>query len=144
MSRPRLEFRRDAVDGVLAIDGVLACDGVVEALLARLRRSDAATLATLRGVFTPTLAVVLGPTDALPWVDGLRYLARAVGEPNLLLPTDVRMNIAPRVVLRAFLHRPEAPRPPVVLLPEQRLFVSVAEARSLAALAEARTRTDHA
>jgi hypothetical protein len=137
LSRPRLEFRRDAVDGTLAIDGVLACDGVVEALLARLRRSDAATLAMLRGVFTPTLAVVLGPTDALPWVDGLRYLTRAAGEPNLLLPTDVQMNVAPRVVLRAFLGRPEAPRPPVVLVPERRWFVSIAESRSLAALAAA-------
>ncbi|MCK6546889.1 hypothetical protein L6R52_13655 [Myxococcota bacterium] len=51
-----------------------------------LTRSDDA-LARLRGVAGPGVLVVLGDTDALPWADGVTYLGRDPGAPDLVLPT---------------------------------------------------------
>ncbi len=131
MSPHAPEFERVAVDGPLRIDGALACDAVVPRLLQRLLSADDTTLAVLRAVVAPRLVIVLGPAEALPWVDGVRYLCRAPDEPNLLLPTDTRMRMDAAMVLRAFVLHADRPRPPLVLIPEAREFVSVAAARPI-------------
>ena len=38
--------------------------------------------------------VVLGATEALPWVDGVNYLGRDPDAPRLLLPTMLRPAVA--------------------------------------------------
>ena len=43
--------------------------------------------AGLELVTSPGWLVLLGKTEALPWVDGVRYLGREAHEPRLYLPT---------------------------------------------------------
>ena len=116
----------------IAIDGALARGEVVPRLLARLLACTDDELALLRGVIGRELAIVIGPTDALPWVDQLCWLARAPDEPALWLPADLATRLPAPVVLRALSRRVPRPRTPFVLLPDARELVSLAEARPLA------------
>src|SRR5262249_37183525 len=93
---------------------------------------DDDSLAKLRGVIGDGIVVVLGAADALPWIDGVRYIARAADEPNLLLPTGMCTRLAPPIVLRALLDKTPGLKPPIVLLPEPRAIVSLADARTIA------------
>lgn len=45
--------------------------------------------------------IVLGPTEALPWVDGLTYLARDPDAPSLWVPTYASLSPAAVLVERA-------------------------------------------
>ncbi len=47
------------------------------------------------------VCVVLGPADALPWVDGVGYLGRDDAAPGLLVPTAVAPDVAPALLERA-------------------------------------------
>jgi hypothetical protein len=128
----RIEIDPVVVGDTLAIDGVVAVGDAVPRLLARLRAYDDDALARLRGVIGVGIVVVLGAADALPWIDGARYIARAPDEPNLLLPTGMRTRLAPQIVLRALLDGTAGLKPPIVLVPESRRIVSLADARTIA------------
>ncbi len=66
----------------------LAAEGAAAAALVRcLLGRDDASLGTLRGVASTDRVVVEGPAEALPWVDGGRYLGRCPEAPGLSLPT---------------------------------------------------------
>jgi hypothetical protein len=125
----RIELRARTPD---AIDGALARGDVVARLLSRLLACTDDELGKLRGVIGRELAIVIGPSDALPWVDALCWLARAPDEPALWLPTDLALRLPASVVLRALSRRVPRPRTPLVLLPDTRELVSLAEARPLA------------
>lgn len=131
MSLLRIEVEPAPVGEVLAIDGVAAWGDALPRMLARLRAADDESLARLRGVRGDDVLVLVGPSDALPWIDGARYLARTVDEPNLLLPTGVRTQMSPRIVLRALLGKTPGLRPPLVLLPDGRRLISIADARPI-------------
>lgn len=129
---PRIELDPRPVGETLAIDGAIAMGDAASRMLARLRACDDGDLAKLRGVIGDGIVVVLGAADALPWVDGVRYIARAPDEPNLLLPTGVGTRLAPQIVLRALLDKTPGLKPPLVLVPESRQIVSLADARTIA------------
>lgn len=131
MSRRALEFARAPVTGTLVIRGALARGTRVAGLVDRLRCDDDDTLARLRVVVVADVAVVLGPEDALPWIDGLTYVAPHPDEPSLWLPTDAAIDIDASVVLRAFLGRPERPQPPLLLDPYDRTCISLSAATQL-------------
>ena len=57
-------------------------------LLQALARLD--PLPALEGVVSANEVVVLGPFDALPWVEGAVYLGREPEAPTLLLPTTLK------------------------------------------------------
>ncbi|MCX4246146.1 bpX5 domain-containing protein [Paraliomyxa miuraensis] len=129
-------LQRRPVVGELRIDGVAALGPAVRRLLARLLLDDDEELARLTGVASPKgalpeVAVVLGPTDALPWLEEAIHLGRLPDEPALLLPTGVCPPLPGAVLLRALrAHAPRA-RPPLVLLPSTQHVISLAEARPL-------------
>jgi hypothetical protein len=128
----RIEIDPAPVGDALAIDGVVARGDAVPRMLARLRAEDDESLARMRGVIGDGIVIVIAPADALPWMDGARYLARAAGEPNVLLPTGMRTRLDARIVLRALLAKTPGLRPPIVLLPDTRQLVSIADARPIA------------
>jgi len=59
-------------------------------LRARLAAMPAQRRAALTVTGTADWLVVLGPTDDLPWVDGVRYAAPCAGSPALWLPTHAQ------------------------------------------------------
>lgn len=98
-------------------------EGATAARLARvlLERDDAA-LARLSGVAAPGLLVLTGPEEALPWVDGIRYLGLDPEAPALLLPTVLEPEIPIALLERALLAgSPGAPTPLALLQDPQRL-----------------------
>ncbi len=71
----------------------------------RLHALDDDALATLTGVVgvlgDAPLCVVIGAADALPWIDGVRYLGRDDAAAALLLPTTHAPDVAPALLARA-------------------------------------------
>ncbi len=132
MSLLRPELRRAPVEGALQIDGVAARGPAVRGLLARLLLEDDATLARLRGVASPQVAVVIGAADDLPWFEGAIYLRRLPDTPGLWLPTGVRPRPSGSVLLRALRRASPDASGPLVALPDHRQIVSLAQARPLA------------
>lgn len=122
------EFRHATPAVLPTVEAVLARGPCCRALLARLGHDDAPTQARLRMVASPACVVVLGPSEHLPWVDGLLHLARHPDEPNLWLPTTTMLDVDASALLRAFLALPSAPRPPLALDPDTRTCVSLAAA----------------
>lgn len=84
--------------------GLVAAGATTRALLAELRRREADSLRDLKLVATRDLAVLLGPAERLPWVDGVRYCAPAPGVPGLWLPTR-QAPALPAELLHAALRR---------------------------------------
>lgn len=70
-----------------AVTGLVAEGAAAVALLRRLLALPDDALAALRGVAGDGHVIVLGAPEALPWVDGARYLGRAAEAPTLTLPT---------------------------------------------------------
>ncbi len=89
---------------------------VARALASRLLESSEETLRQLRVVVTPALLVALGPEEALPWVDGVRYLGCEPGTPGLLFPTTREATVAATLLERALRRRHHLPEGPVALL----------------------------
>jgi hypothetical protein len=81
----------------LAADAVLAAGDAVPALSAATRRGLARG-AELRAAAGEGWLVVLGPTEDLPWADGVRYLGR---EGELLVPTTSTVAPLPGLVAAA-------------------------------------------
>jgi hypothetical protein len=87
---------------------------------ARLHRRLAALPAARRAALTATAAdhwlVVLGPSDDLPWADGVRYAAPHPASPALWLPTHCAPDAPPDLLWRALERRHG--RAPLLLWPE--------------------------
>lgn len=69
-------------------------------LAAELLRIAKERLLRPRGAAGKDLTVLLGAE--LPWLDGVRYLARDPDEPRLYLPTDLELSIPAPLAARAF------------------------------------------
>lgn len=110
---------------------VVACGEAAKKLAKKLVATEAGDLAKWKGVATPDTLVVLGETDSLPWVDGVSYLGADMDAPHLLLPTNREPNVPLDLLERALLRRSPFP-PPLAIIPERNLVVSVANARYLA------------
>jgi hypothetical protein len=112
----------------LPIHGVAAHAHVRDALLRRILDAEDDVLTQLRGVASSSIAVLVGPTEALPWVDGALWLRRQPGEPRVLMPTRARCSVPATTLLAALLRRVGELRPPLVVLPDTREVVSLADA----------------
>jgi hypothetical protein len=106
----------------LCASGVVAFDACAVALARRVLARDDESFARLAGAACPGAIVVLGEVDALPWVDGATYVARAPGHPGILLPTTLEPNV-PSAVLEAVLARAGATLPVVCVPREGRLHL---------------------
>lgn len=113
---------------VLEPAAVVATDAVARALGAHLMQSTDERLTRLAGVGGDGLLILLGPREALPWVDGVRYLGVDPAAPRLLLPTAQRPAIAVDVFERALFSRMPSLLPKLAVLIPARRVVSVADA----------------
>ena len=101
------------------------------ALFAQLRRRQDALLRELRGVArrstTAPLIAVWGPSDHLPWVDGIRYFGETSAAPGVFLPATLRpdgpIDLWAKALRRLVPHGP--------LVWDQERVVPLAEARPL-------------
>jgi hypothetical protein len=116
--------RRDVLDPI----AVVGLGRVAGALARRLMQLDDEPLHALRSAAGDDVLVVLGATEALPWVDGVHYLGRDPDAPRLLLPTMVRPAVAADAFERAIArHAAALPSPWAVLHDARRVF-SIAHA----------------
>lgn len=87
-----------------------------ERLLARVGAWPQARRAALAVTGTRDWLVVLGPTDDLPWVEGVRYAAPCADCPSLWLPTHRAPSVPPDLLWQALHARHR--RAPLLLWPE--------------------------
>jgi len=106
---------RPAAEAV-APRAVVAWGAVTPRLQARLAALPSAERERLQLVAAPGWLVVLGATDDLPWVDGVRYAAPSPQAPALWLPTHAGPDLAHDLIARA-LHRAHD-RQPLLLWPD--------------------------
>ena len=85
-------------------------------LLARLSALPAARRESLAATGTADWLVVLGPTDDLPWVEGVRYAAPSASSAALWLPTHLEPAAPVDLLWRALEARHA--RAPLLLWPE--------------------------
>lgn len=84
----------------------LVADGPVAGVLARrLSQADDSVLARLAGVAGDTFLALVGPTEHLPWVDGVRYFGVDLQAPALLLPTRLTAGAPLGLLERALLRK---------------------------------------
>ncbi|ADO68611.1 hypothetical protein [Stigmatella aurantiaca] len=121
--RPRLEPL-----AALAVVGVGPC---ALALARRALATDDRQLAAWGGVAGPGVLVLLGETQALPWVEGAVYLGRDPAAPSLLLPCTLTPDVAPALLERA-VARHAAADAPLAVLPRSGHLVPVGAARPVA------------
>ena len=114
--------------------GVVAFGDDAPALLARLQRmldgqrDDQATL-PLRATAHRDALVVLGGADALPWLDGVRYIAPRPEAPMLWLPTHQRPSLPLDLLAAAVLRRHA--RSPLLLWPGPAQLLPLDRARPI-------------
>lgn len=111
----------------------LALGPSTRAFMARLLQLPEEQLLRLRGVAGNDFLLVLGAAEDLPWSDGLSYLGREPGTPELLLPCAETSNVPPALVLRALMERfkGEHLRAPFAVSFAPALVVPVADAQQL-------------
>lgn len=119
--------RSDILDP-LAVVGV---GPVARALADRLLRLTDDQLLGLRGLVGDDLLLVLGQTEALPWVDGVEYLGRDPGAPRLLIPAMLRPVVALDVFERAIARHASTIASPWAVLVSPARLISVADARPI-------------
>jgi len=85
-------------------------------LLGRLRALAPDRRAALTATGTADWLVVLGPTDDLPWVEGVRYAAPCAAAPALWLPTHCMPSAPADLLWRALEARHR--RAPLLLWPQ--------------------------
>lgn len=138
-----LDLRWEPREPPLAPEAVLGEGPVALALARRLLDLPAEPLALLTvaatpadagtsaepGVVPPLLLAVLGPEEALPWVDGVHYYGRTEEAPSLLQPTNRRAPVPESLLEEAVQRRAQACPAPVALLPAARRLVSLNAAR---------------
>lgn len=74
---------------------------VARRLAARLLALPEASRSQLRVIAVRGLVLAVGPEDALPWVDGVRYLGADASAPAMLLPTTLETTPSAVLVERA-------------------------------------------
>lgn len=111
----------------LVAAAAIACERAAFALADRLGKIGEERLARLSGVAARSLIVVAGSEADLPWVDGVSYVGRDPAAPSLLLPTHLAPDVGVAILERAVLAR-FAVAPPIVVLPERALVLSLASA----------------
>jgi len=101
--------------------------------LARLLQLPEEQLQRMRGVAGNDFLLVLGACEDLPWCDGLRYLGREPGTPELLLPCAETSNVPTALLLRALSERfkSEHLRAPFAVSFEPALVVPLADTQPL-------------
>jgi hypothetical protein len=114
----------DALEA-LAVIGV---GPAARALGARLLAESDERLRKLRGVAGRGALVVLGPSDELPWADGVHYLGRHSSAPSLLLPTTLRPDVPLEVFEQAVLEREPRLLSPVCVIAAPPRLISVNDA----------------
>ncbi|MFN0122042.1 MAG: hypothetical protein ACKV2V_16220 [Blastocatellia bacterium] len=119
-------------DVPLAPVAVCAQGTVAAALRARLLRLPDAALARLRGVAGQDLLIVMGAAADLPWVDGVIYLGRDARAAQLLMPTTQEPNVPAPLLERALLARHRDQPPPLAVLHEPPMVISLALAAPVA------------
>src|SRR5216110_865427 len=81
--------------------GVVALGQAAKKLLAHLQAQPEESLACLSVVAARDLLVILGRTEQLPWVDGVRFCAPDPLAPNLWLPTSTIPRLSPDLLQTA-------------------------------------------
>lgn len=121
-------------DTALEAAGAVAQGKVGRRLLARLRAQAEDTLVGLSVVATRDMLMVLGRSEQLPWVDGVRYCAPEPAAPSLWLPTVVAPTLSPDLLQAALANRLK--RAPLLLWnePEQILPLDCPLALSMSLL----------
>jgi hypothetical protein len=110
---------------------------VAMALAARCSRLPERVASKLEAVLAKELLILLGDSDALPWVDGVCYLGRDPATPRLLLPTVLEPAVSPELLEQAIRGRFPAVRFPLAVLLGPDELCPLDRARPLAALLEA-------
>ena len=110
------------------IAGLVALDDAAARLVRRLLAATDDELAALDGVASARAIGLLGPEDALPWVDGVVYLRRTE-DPGLLLPTTEDVDVPCPPLLSALLRAHRDLDPPLALLPSRGVVVPLAGGR---------------
>ncbi|WP_369941562.1 hypothetical protein [Xanthomonas medicagonis] len=93
--------------------GVVGVGPCARDLLERAARGAAAD--ALMATASDALLVVTGPASALPWIDGVLYIAPRPEAPALWLPTAQRPDLPLDLLAQAVARR--HPEPPWLLLP---------------------------
>ncbi|MER2562534.1 MAG: hypothetical protein ABTQ32_17550 [Myxococcaceae bacterium] len=119
---------------------VVAEHDVARRLATRLLALDEATRRQLRLVVTNEVVVALGPAEALPWVDGVRYFGAEPESLAMLVPTTRETTPSSVLVERALRRAHQLPAGPFALLSLERILPlgrsTPVSAHALAALLE--------
>ena len=87
-------------------------------------------LSRLEGVAGKRLIVIQGPTELLPWVDGVQYLGVDGSAPSMLFPTNYEASLPPELLASALART--AGQGVIAVLPNPLLLVPMREARPVA------------
>lgn len=99
-----------------APQAAVCCGNVARRLLERLSGLPSERRERLSATAAPDWLIVLGPTEALPWTDGVRYAAPHPQAPALWLPTHAEPAVSIDLVWRSLEQRHG--RTPLLLWPE--------------------------
>lgn len=83
----------------------------------------------LKGCYTGSYVILTGNEMDLPWVDGASYYGSDPDAPSLLLPTHSRPSIHAGLIEKAFSSHMDSG--PYILIPEDKIIISVAHALPL-------------
>lgn len=131
LARARLEFDFVARSQPLPACAALARGQVAERLVRRLLLLTDEQLGALRGAASRQLVLLLGATEALPWVDGIAYFGREPQAPSLLLPCATCPTLPLELVARSVALRwgKSGAVGPFVLADAPRTVIDSSEAR---------------
>jgi len=106
---------------------VVGIGAVARALLAKLRAVEEAARTGLSATAHPSLLLITGAADRLPWMDGVGYAAARADAPTLWLPTartpDVPLDLLAKAIARRHGGHPMLLWPdPAQLVPLHRLL----------------------
>lgn len=138
-----IELSWTARDVPLPARAVAAWGPAARLLGERIAALDDAALSGLTAVAGNRVLIIIGDEAALPWIDGVVYLGRDEGAPELLLPTAVAPSV-PAPVLEAAIKHVATKGAPIAVLPASGMLVPCGAARGidravLAAWMEGRT-----
>jgi hypothetical protein len=125
-----IELSWSARDIPLPARAVAAWGEAARRLGERLAALDDAALGTLTAVAGNRVLIVIGDEAALPWIDGVSYLGRDDGAPELLLPTALEPSV-PAPVLEAAIKRAATKGAPIAVLPTTGMLVPCGSARAI-------------
>lgn len=98
---------------------VFASGAAARDVLRSLARRPADALAELRGISSADVLLLLGPSRALPWAEGVEYLGVEPRTRGLWLPTQQRPDVPVDLFERAVRARVGCPDGPIAVLPER-------------------------